>query len=443
MRKELFYKIAQDMSFHHQGSLVIKDTEEFICYVWCEHDNSEELIRYKEYIKENGWKPSKEMAEAYDAGFSLKGIRLKNVCSDFISVFYTKATEKISIKKTEIGIGYSYTKQRFYPLCKNTPLLCLNKKLYMFRGRNPRLYKASGNYNNVNLIERATSTILNLQNNISAFIPIPLNYEGMCNGSSIQALMEKATGVKIPKILCKMNMYSLYSFITCMRNPNELNTLAQHLSKGEFKAEDWEESEVPELLMDYYATKCPDQKIEIYLVRDWLWDMKKLGLKNFSLSITSQTRIADEHIKMSREIRKMQLQPIKVQQKYIDFFEKNEEFKRMGAELITTKERLLDEGTMQDHCVASYGGKINSGDCAIISFIYNDKRYTLELNYHRDSKRGEYFYIGQLQGYRNCRHEPLPTEFRDAVQDAIDLYNPQNITSVGIVSIEDNMEPLF
>ena len=64
------------------------------------------------------------------------------------------------------------------------------------------------------------------------------------------------------------------------------------------------------------------------------------------------------------------------------------------AELIETKERLLEESITQDHCVANYANQINAGSCAIFCITWEDKKYTLQVN--------RYYQNVQLKGHRNC-----------------------------------------
>lgn len=48
-------------------------------------------------------------------------------------------------------------------------------------------------------------------------------------------------------------------------------------------------------------------------------------------------------------------------------------------ELIKTPKRLVNEGIMQKHCVASYDHKINSDLCMIYSVVFENVRHTIEI----------------------------------------------------------------
>lgn len=56
------------------------------------------------------------------------------------------------------------------------------------------------------------------------------------------------------------------------------------------------------------------------------------------------------------------------------------ELQNSKIELITQSKRLLEEGINLSHCVGSYQSKIDAGLCAIYSILWNDERFTIEMN---------------------------------------------------------------
>lgn len=76
-------------------------------------------------------------------------------------------------------------------------------------------------------------------------------------------------------------------------------------------------------------------------------------------------------------------------------FKKLRELLPEEFEWITTKKRIVYEGIIMHHCVASYADKVNNDICAIYSFIYKkwNKRYTIEFR----MKRNGIYYINQIQ----------------------------------------------
>lgn len=65
-------------------------------------------------------------------------------------------------------------------------------------------------------------------------------------------------------------------------------------------------------------------------------------------------------------------------------------------EYINTRERLIAEGTLMHHCVASYAGAINRDNCAIYHLTFDKKPYTIEF-----CKNNQGYYISQLRGRYN------------------------------------------
>lgn len=67
-------------------------------------------------------------------------------------------------------------------------------------------------------------------------------------------------------------------------------------------------------------------------------------------------------------------------------------------EKMTTKKRIVQEGIWQKNCVVSYIADINADRCAIYSFVYDGKRYTVEFR-----KEDGHYYIRQLYGACNSK----------------------------------------
>jgi hypothetical protein len=96
-----------------------------------------------------------------------------------------------------------------------------------------------------------------------------------------------------------------------------------------------------------------------------------------------------------------------------------------GYELLTDTKCLAMEGKRQKHCVASYDSKVNHGDCAISTILYDDKRWTLELGKQGNSVwvDGEYVCKLKILQFRGFINEQAPMELFQIVQKRIDEFN--------------------
>ena len=50
---------------------------------------------------------------------------------------------------------------------------------------------------------------------------------------------------------------------------------------------------------------------------------------------------------------------------------------------LETKEEFFIEGKINRNCVFSYIPSVNNGECIIYSYLHNNKRYTIEIRYHK------------------------------------------------------------
>ena len=81
-------------------------------------------------------------------------------------------------------------------------------------------------------------------------------------------------------------------------------------------------------------------------------------------------------------------------------------------ENIKTRERIIREGYVMRHCVASYANKINKDRCAIYHLDYNGHGYTLEF-----VKIGNKYIVNQIQSKAN---RGAPTELWQYVQELLE-----------------------
>lgn len=258
-------------------------------------------------------------------------------------------------------------------------------------------------------------------------------------------IIQRKTGVTVPKMLRVFNAEDMYHLICSLKNTGELNTICQYLSANKFDGGPIIDRDplgrralikTPSLwaVLSRLINKTPlyDQK-ELFsntlfeedpiafvnwqmLLRDYVSDCFVLKKRMFSLKMTSLTRIQDEHRKMSIIRRAKAMPAIKVNEEYKAVETKlKEELKIVtDLEMITEKKRLLQEGVEQEHCVASYGNHINSGHCTILSLVYNEERYTCEIKrINTNVFSGSIgFAMTQCRGKRN---KDAPTELKSAI----------------------------
>lgn len=350
--------------------------------------------------------------------------QFKRVSKHFLTVLYDKHTGKISLSDFEVGMAYNHKIRKYYPLKKNRPIFCYSDKLYTFIHPYKKSMKvkvmpvtgaliseSSGTDKLTKLFAEKLYDLDRYEEDIT--LPITLKYyEGTTNEYEV---IEKRMGIKIPKRLrAAYKPYALYQVLRVLRNKNEITTLnmwavqSKNSSVGglfECGSGWYDRCEAIYRLMALHMLNHPSSS---WLIRDWVKDHIKLG-KKLSLTVRSKIRIEDEHQKMSREISRKELSPIKVAKNYLKMYKA---WPIPNSELITTRERLREESDIQQHCVATYGNQINSGSCAIISILYNEKRYTLQVARVTVGKNLYDYRNAQLRGYRN---EDAPKELHDLI----------------------------
>lgn len=141
-----------------------------------------------------------------------------------------------------------------------------------------------------------------------------------------------------------------------------------------------------------------------------------LGKKiNCSWSIK---RLLSEHDIWSKEVANIlvefeELKELKIREIYLKFAEWS------GLKILSTNFDLIQEGSIQQHCVGTYTNSVNNGYCA----IFHIDGYTLELkvggDYSVEQYRGKLF-INQFNGFRNSN---APKELYNKVEAIINEYN--------------------
>jgi len=363
----------------------ITETDEYISYCLLINDfNRDDLAVLKPYIKENGykqqlvynkpnWSSNHIVSEAYDR---------------YMTVLYNKGKNKISVNLFDVGYKWAHTKKRYFPLKRNTHVVTLSNTLYIIKQKNRnfaggvRVYKGEGVDNNIIKI------LCNIPWLPSSFYDV--TYRGLVNTNSPEEAIEKQYGVKIPKIL--KNNLLLQEMVTMCRlfDEKDFNKICQTLNV--IKAPDKLVS-LDEVMMNIWISGSDQATYwnDLSLVRDYIQECYRLKIKP-SMKMKSRARLETEHRRTTALLMAQGVPEIKPFDCYKDLLAELP----YKNEFISKKKRLIQESVEQNHCVASYAHKINSGACGIYSILYDNKQWTLELN-----KTDKGFMIVQCKGLRN------------------------------------------
>lgn len=143
-------------------------------------------------------------------------------------------------------------------------------------------------------------------------------------------------------------------------------------------------------------------------ISDYITLVRELKLK-VNLTLTEKS-IVKEHDYLVRNFQNKQCKKTTVPKD--SKFNVVDKFLPKEFERITTKKRLILEGTIQHHCVSIYSELINKDKCAIYSYILKDERVTIEIR-----KRRNKFYVRQAMKKFN-----IPVD-KEEVQKITDILN--------------------
>lgn len=134
----------------------------------------------------------------------------------------------------------------------------------------------------------------------------------------------------------------------------------------------------------------------------------------------------DPNIKSFNKLKRVHLNiaMIYTEVKYKDLevtFDKKNPFLKLklpkDIKRLETKEDFFIEGKLNQNCVFSYIPSVNNGECIIYNYFHNNKRYTIEIRYHK--KLG--YYLSQIKGYFNSND--IPKEVIKYIKNSIKSEN--------------------
>lgn len=394
IKKELFNKLIDEFKELPHSSYKATWTEEVETHCFG-YVHNRDLSEAKELFKQHGWKHTQELYTA----FSILSSCRKTI-KTYLTVLYDTAKDKISISTFETGYDYSYRKQRFYPLRRNTPLFCWSKHMYMFintvNGKSvPRIQMGTISFGGFpDYSRKATEIFMNTK---IAGLGLGLSYRHHMNAKTPFDVIENYTGVKVPKILKNCCIpYQVVDLYRALKDYNEVNKICQYIAKNSKELEYY----MIENKIDLHVLLSKilfDHAQYNWLVADSIGDCKALKERTLSLKVPSLKRWQEEHQRKTRLRMLKGVKNIKTHDVYKDALK---DF-AYEYELIDDKERLIQESIEMSHCVATYADRINNGYCGIFSIMYEGSRYTLEVVQSMFSDEKKALSYNQLKGKFN------------------------------------------
>ena len=362
MKKEMFKKLVNEFNsnkiFKHV-STVWKDDAEIHTYQIMTIDG-ENFDKIKELVNKNGYKDFE----------AIKYTRELFNSKNYYTLIYSEKKDVIRTNSFSMQYKYNHKNSSIYLKRIKLPKICFSKHFYLFnQARQPRILTEYQFILETSVTQMAILSLLNTKAIYSFNIP----YKYYIDTVDENEVLERYFKIKLPKILKRetINKRTLFNVLCTLKDPNQINTICQELNRDKslLDREDPVLSAVSNI-MNYY-----DQ----WTLRDYLNDMAVLKLKELNLKVTSTKRITEEHRRFWRLRMTGKVSKITVNKKFNDIFDDlhNDE---LSIELITKKDRLLNETLEMNHCVATYANLINQGNTAIFSLVYKGERYTLQVD---------------------------------------------------------------
>lgn len=417
MKQELFEKIIDrfDELKYEAVSYCDTDKVKIAKYKHSGHEHMSQvrniLARYKYKASEDCKKELLALESAATRAWAMTPASYyKNT---YVEVIYDKEQDRVSVRMCESGFKYAAKKNRYYPYKKRIPQVCYSKHLYSFThtqtGMSPRIFNGYHFHRLFMPAVEAARIMLNTKLEVNQMIWV--SYKHLINTNSIKDVFKNVYKIDVPKsVMKRYNANDINTLLQGLENPNEVTKLAMFI-KGKPQSE---YTYTNGLFYDLADMKGNSNKG--WLLADYFRDLVDLKLKT-NLLFTNFERIEELHRRYSR-IRTLKGVPeIKVHDKYKELLASLP----FEYELIDTKDKLIEEGTTMEHCVATYHGQINSGNCCILHVPYKDTLgYTLQINHISDYL----FDMVQFKGKFNC---DAPDELKNMVKEALVNFNMKKL----------------
>lgn len=244
---------------------------------------------------------------------------------------------------------------------------------------------------------------------------ISYNFEKMVLFHNRKELLEKIVGKTLPSFINKYPLQKGYA-LALIYNYVDLNhfDLIRNLPDSffiDYIKKAYKINKIKYILCKYYEQRFCNKIDNTTIIEDFIDMYIQLKIK-IPLKINSYSKIVKLHNLAIKKIlaKKKNGKLLKIHEKY-NFLIENLDKK---YEVINSYNRLKLESTIQHHCVVSYESWVNNGDCIIVSFIENDKRYTIEIQKNRKN-----YIIKQFLGI--CNTEPEEKLVRQLAQEIAEI----------------------
>ena len=339
-----------------------------------------------------------------------------NYINEYIEVIYDKFYDRVSIRSIASGYKMSHLKNRYFPIIKKRPVLCLSKHLYMFTKVNnkcsPRIYKNFHVHSLAYSEREALKIMLDTQCEVDNLPNV--SYKHFMGAKNTKEVFKRAYGIDVPKSVLKVYKPDDINYVLkVLDNPNDITKFAMHLATLPKDSTSFQGIYYHSSLIFDHLCQMKNLGDYSWLLRDYFGDLHHFKLKT-NLSFTNIDRIRELHNRYTR-VRMLEGVPeIKVHNRFVDLVKSFS----IECEMVDTKDRLIEEGATMEHCVATYHGQINSGQCCIVHIPYKDTPgYTLQIVGGTD---GQIFKVAQLRGKFNCEPpEELTTKIKDMITDYV------------------------
>ena len=225
---------------------------------------------------------------------------------------------------------------------------------------------------------------------------------------------------KLYKSFNRKSLNESYSIIKAEKYINS-NEISIFLSKDIEIEKIWEEKLRVETYLykhlfenlNSFLKEKEEKDIQMY-IKDYINMLVELkGKVKYDPNIKSFNKLKRVHLNIAMIYAKVKYKDLEV------ILDKKNPFLKLNLpkdiKRLETKEEFFIEGKLNQNCVFSYIPAVNNGECIIYSYLHNNKRYTIEIRYHK--KLG--YYLSQIKGYSNSNNTPkeVVKYIKDSIKD--------------------------
>jgi hypothetical protein len=339
-----------------------------------------------------------------------------------VLTFYEYDKEKDIVRKTVKTYTYKYSvkKERtFFSVRKSNVFTLTPKDLYVFK-----LFRTGRKKKRTKQLVQKFSSKYHYLDDLAFLCPVKADDLNRfpagnmtftwrdLNKASKKEILEEKFKVKVPNAFLKLQSNDILYFLILFKEKDfsyVINEYKKCIALSENKTLH------PRRFFAYLVEKQTNKNLDFNqgtrnLFYDYVDDLITLN-KKLNLKINSLKRIEEEHRNNSRIITLNYVKNFKVNPVYEKIFNKFD----LPVRELDNKEKLVEEGLFQHHCVATYHNKINVGNSGIYSIDYDNERWTLELSALKEKgKLVKKFQVIQFKGKFN---KEAPRELLNKVKD--------------------------